>query len=68
MLKIKYASKDSFKLYKAIFTLVLDYALSPLYVSCQNTQYDCNLYSNIFTEFMCLLAPRHAPKFRTNFY
>lgn len=47
MLKIKHASKDSFKLYKAIFTLVLDYVLSPLCVIFQKVR-DCNLYSNVF--------------------
>lgn len=69
MLKIKCASKGSFKLYKAIFTLVLDCVLFPLCVnSPKNRTRDCNLCSNIFMEFMRLSAPRDAQKFRTHFY
>lgn len=68
MLKIKYAPKDSFKLYKAIFTLVLDCVPSPLCVNCQKVQYETVIHIAIYSKFMWLLAPTDAQKFRINFY
>lgn len=68
MLKIKHASKDSFKLYKAIFTLVLDCVLSSLCSNCQKVQYETVIYVAIYSKFMWLLAPRDAQNFRANFY